>query len=277
MSVSVDNPFTVVGAHGYIGSRLIRHLQNCNTKVVKIDRFDATNHIGENLGHVIFAAGVTADFRQRPFDTMGAHISAAVEILRQASFESFLYLSSTRVYQNAYNTLEDSALHIEPNDPLQLYNASKLAGEATCLAQINKKIRVARLSNVYGVDDPSQNFLAEVAHDAIKLGQVVLRTNPKSHKDFVSIEDVVSILPRIAVHGVHRVYNVASGRNTRYGDILKVLRARTGCSIVANDTNPTVSFPVISIARLVDEFGFSPTCLMDDIPELISQFEDRLQ
>lgn len=277
MSVSVDNLFTIVGAHGYIGSRLIHHLQNCNAKVTKIDRFDETNHIGQNLGHVIFAAGVTADFRQRPFDTMGSHISAAVEILRQTTFKSFLYLSSTRVYQNADNTLEDSALRIEPKDPLQLYNASKLAGEAICLAQTNKKIRVARLSNVYGVDDPSQNFLADVVHDAIKLGQVTLQTNPRSNKDFVSIEDVISILPRIAVHGVHRVYNVASGKNTRYGDILKVLRAKTGCTIVADDNNRIVSFPMISVARLVEEFEFSPTWLMDDISDLVGQFQDKLK
>ena len=126
--------FTVIGARGYIGSRLCRHLDRQGAAPFAVDRFDANCHTGRNLGHVIYAGGVTADFRTRPFDTITAHVGAVAEILQRAEFASFLYLSSTRVYQGAARAAEDAELRLSTTDPLQLYNASKMAGEALCLA-----------------------------------------------------------------------------------------------------------------------------------------------
>jgi nucleoside-diphosphate-sugar epimerase len=271
----MDGSFTVIGAQGYIGSRLCRHLNSQGTAVHEIDRFDASRHAGHNLGHVIFAGGVTADFRTRPFDTINAHVSAVAEILQRAAFTSFLYLSSTRVYQGAGSAVEDAELRLSITDPLQLYNASKLAGEALCLTLPDPNIRVARLSNVYGADDNSENFLIEILRAAITDGHVTLRTGPESEKDFVSVADVVAILPRLAAGGRERLYNVASGRNTRFGDIADALRSLTGCTIDVAPGSPAVVFPEISIARLQKEFDVSPAYLADDIASLVRDYKSR--
>ncbi|MEM1049397.1 MAG: NAD(P)-dependent oxidoreductase [Pseudomonadota bacterium] len=267
--------FTIVGARGYIGSRLAERLERAGEAVTRIDRFEAEAHADRELGHVIFAGGVTADFRERPFDTVAAHVTATADVLRHARFDSFLYLSSTRVYQAASGTGEDVTLSLDPSDPLQLYNATKLAGEALCLALPNDAIRVARISNVYGADDPSDNFLIDIVRAAITRHHVTFRTRLDSHKDFVSLDDVLDILPKIARAGRARLYNVASGRNTVYADLADGLRRVTGCSVDVAPDSMRVTFPVVSVARLEREFGFRPKRLSDEIEAFIEAYRSR--
>lgn len=271
----MSETFTIVGARGYIGSRLAERLEQAGDRVTRIDRFDAASHGHHGMGHVIFAGGVTADFRQRPFDTVAAHVTATAEILSQARFESFLYLSSTRVYQAAGGTNETATLRLDPSDPLQLYNATKLAGEALCLAMPNEAIRVARISNVYGADDPSDNFLIDIVRTAITRHHVTFRTTLDSQKDFVSMDDVLDILPKISRGGRARLYNVASGRNTVYAELADGLRRITGCSVDVAPDSMRVAFPVVSVARLEGEFGFRPKRLSDEIEAFVEAYRSR--
>ena len=71
--------FTVFGSSGYIGSHLVRHLIASGEEVATPMRGAP---IGEtHLGHVVYAIGLTADFRTRPFDTMAAHVTRLADIL----------------------------------------------------------------------------------------------------------------------------------------------------------------------------------------------------
>ena len=83
----------------------------------------------------IFAIGLTADFRSRPLDTMDAHVSALAEVLRCGRFDSLTYLSSTRVYAGLPRGCGNATLVVNPSDASDLYNLSKLAGEALCLGR----------------------------------------------------------------------------------------------------------------------------------------------
>ena len=58
-------------------------------------------------GHVIDCIGLTGDFRTRLLDTAEAHVSLVARCLAELCFDSFLLLSSTRVYTRASATHED--------------------------------------------------------------------------------------------------------------------------------------------------------------------------
>ena len=82
-------------------------------------------------------------------------------------FDSFLYLSSTRLYQHCDdNVTEDTRLEFHPAHTEDLYNISKAAGEAL-VAALGAKGKIARLSNVYGRDFGSSNFLPSIIRDAV--------------------------------------------------------------------------------------------------------------
>lgn len=249
--------FTILGGHGNIGQRLRAYIEGRGYEVWIPTRGDEAV-FQRNLGHVIYAIGVTADFRTRPFETMDAHVCVLANVLSRARFESLLYLSSTRVYSGNEAVDEMSPLSVQPADPSDLYNLSKLAGESLCLQSGRDKVRVARLSNVVGADDQeSANFLPSLTREA-RNGLIRLRSDMRSAKDYVHIDDVVPLLTQIALTARDRIYNVASGKNITHEEWVRELQRTHRCSVEVETNAPVLRFPPIAIRRVVDEFGFSP-------------------
>ena len=228
------------------------------------------------LGHVVYAIGVTSDFRTRPFDTITAHVSRLNEVLRNCRFDSLTYLSSTRVYQGVpvaaggVDGLDETCpLTVDPQRPDDLYNLSKLAGESLAL-NCGRAARVVRLSNVYGVGDDSENFLASIVRSAVATGSITFGGSATSAKDYVSQDDVIAILPQIALAGSSRIYNVCSGVNTSHAELAQRLSAITGCRIEYAAGAKEIVFPRLSNHRLQAEFGFRPTSVLDHLSELVA-------
>lgn len=262
--------FTVLGASGFIGSHLVRSLEKAGIVYSAPGRDEEL--AGRNLGQIIYCIGVTADFRSRPFDTVRAHVCRLLEVLERTEFDSFLYLSTTRLYKGAPSTEEEVDLRVNPLVPDDLYNASKIAGESVCLSCNRPNVRIARLSNVYGEDFASTNFLSSVVQDAVSDGHVILRTTMDSEKDYVSVDDVVGVLPKIARSGKYRVYNVASGTNTTNRELMANIQGETGCTVEVAEDAVTSTFLPISIDRVREEFDFSPVPVLDSLGKLVTRY-----
>jgi nucleoside-diphosphate-sugar epimerase len=261
--------FTIFGAKGFIGSRLVASLHAAGHDVGEIARdFPPA---GGALGHVIYAIGLTADFRERPAETVRAHVCVLGDVLANYSFDSLLYLSSTRVYANAACTSENASLSAMPSKADDLYNLSKMTGEALCLSRPEPSVRVARLANVVGPADADVNFLPSVVSDCRRHGRVLLNLAPRSSKDYIGLADVCSLLPKICLGGRHRVYNVASGVNTTNQEIADHLKAWFNASVDFAPDARSVSFPPIDIKRLREEFGFVPMPFAAAFRELASR------
>jgi nucleoside-diphosphate-sugar epimerase len=246
---------TVFGANGFVGRALVDHLTRAGYDVRALVRGDASWR-GAELGHAFYTIGLTADFRSRPFETIDAHVSLLTEILRGCRFQSFVYTSSTRVYGPAASTDELAPIPASPANPDHLYNLSKLMGEAACLGSGLATARVARLSNVFGADLASQNFLTSVLREAAETGSVHLKTGLASAKDYVWVGDVVRALEAIAVRGSEPITNVAFGRNITHREIMERIEAETGAAISVAPNAPTVTFPEIETRRL-DALGIT--------------------
>ena len=157
--------YTIFGSTGFIGSNLAAEARAAGHDVCCPGRDDVV--IDGDPGHVIYCIGVTADFRRRPYQTIDAHVMHLQKILQQSEFETFTYLSSTRVYQHCVGPVvtEEAGLNVRSQDSGDLYNISKLLGES--LLQLHGDgVRIARLSNVVGNDITSDNFLFSVMRDA---------------------------------------------------------------------------------------------------------------
>jgi nucleoside-diphosphate-sugar epimerase len=263
---------TVLGASGFIGSHVVRRLRQTGTAHRAPARGESL--VDRPLGAVLYCIGLTADFRDRPLATVDAHVGALTEMLRSADFDRLVYLSSTRVYRRAAGPCaEEDPLRFQPDDADDLYGLSKALGEAVALR--HHDTCVVRLSNVYGVDPAPQSFLGAVIDAAVRAGSVVLGQTLDSAKDYVSVQDVVDVVLRLARGGRHRVYNVAGGREVSHRDLVGSLRAATGCRVeVRTDAVRLASAP-ISIARAIEEFGYRPARLLDDLPGLVATYRSR--
>ena len=92
--------FTVLGADGFLGRVVVRHLRAAGHNVLAAGR-DQGIPFHRPLGTAIYCIGLTSDFRVRPLDSARAHVSVLVDCLENAEFDSLLYLSSTRIYAGA--------------------------------------------------------------------------------------------------------------------------------------------------------------------------------
>jgi cephalosporin hydroxylase/nucleoside-diphosphate-sugar epimerase len=258
---------TVLGASGFIGSHLVRYLQQNGIEHQAPARHERV--AGRDLGHIIYCIGLTADFRDRPFDAVEAHVSKLVETVRLATFESILYLSSIRVYGGSDGVArETDDLRFNPAHFDDIYTLSKATGEAVVLA-LGPKGRVARISTAYGVDQ-RESFLGSIIHEAITEGMITLRSSLESRRDYISIDDLVPLLVRISTTGRHQIYNLGAGENITHGEVTAAISALTGCSVSVVPDAPATGFARIDCSRIEEEFGFSPARVIDDLPRLVA-------
>lgn len=253
--------FTILGSGGFIGSRLEQYLRINGHDVYTPDR-GALEIFDRDLGKVVYAIGLTADFRQRPYDTVEAHVGYLSRVLKEASFSSLTYLSSTRVYQASKTGKEDGLLTVS-SDAESLYNLTKLTGETLCLQ--SGRGQVARLSNIVG-EGASESFISQLISEA-ETGKVCLRSSLSSSKDYLLINDAIKALAVLIVHDDMRIYNVASGKNTSTAEVLDALSTRFKFEVTVDEPDTESYFPVIDVERMSKLLTWQPHSVTSWIKE----------
>lgn len=247
---------TILGGSGFVGRHLTARLLAEGHECWAPGRDDPAI-FSQSLGTVFYCIGLTADFRSRPFETLDAHVSVLRTICERAAFDTLIYLSSTRVYSGCEDAWEDQPLRIDPHQPEDLFNLSKLMGESLAL-HCGRDCRAVRLSNVLGPGMGDINFVGSLIAEALKTRRVRFRTALDSEKDYIWIDDAVTGLIRIARHGQLPVYNLAGGANLAHGAFAALLAER-GIGIDVAEGAPVTRFPQIRIDRLSADTGFRPT------------------
>ncbi|MDT7524355.1 NAD(P)-dependent oxidoreductase [Rhodoferax sp. TBRC 17198] len=283
-----DQHFTVVGAAGFVGRRLCATLQARGAQVWAPARHGPWPWQlpqGHALGHVMYCAGLTADYLARPFDTVQAHVSHLAQVLQhglaQGTLQSLVYLSSTRLYDGLGDVLgggtanEGAILPIDPTNSRHLYDLSKGLGESLCYVAGQGLARVARLACVYEGPQDSDGFLPALLRQVLQaraagVRRVQVSSSPHFTRDYVHLDDVVDALIRIAVQGQQPVYNVASGANVSNAALFEHLERRWGCAVQPLlDVQPVLP-PVVNIARLRTELHWQPRPLLAALDEMLA-------
>jgi nucleoside-diphosphate-sugar epimerase len=260
---------TVLGASGYIGSHIVQRLQQAGRELYVPGRHEPLGD--RELGDIIYCIGMTGDFRTKPFDTVEAHVCVLNKILKECSFSSLTYLSSTRVYINSNKDIAEEAdpVLVYPLEADDLYSLTKLTGESLCLAS-GRPVKVVRLSNVFGKDGGSDTFLADIIKRICDDGTFTLRSSLSSAKDYLFIDDAVNSIVRIAAEGKRKIYNLAYGRNVSNDEIVNELKKYHPFTFNVAENAKEIIFPVISTQNITSEFNFKPAHLLDKITTLLN-------
>jgi nucleoside-diphosphate-sugar epimerase len=242
--------YTVIGAGGFVGTRLTRVLKDAGLEVFTPVR-DDPGLFDRDLGRVFYCAGLTADYLARPFDTVEAHVTLLARLLRDARFERLVYCSSTRLYDwmGPDAGREDEALVLEPFEPRHLYDLSKALGENLCLTQSGGRASVARLACVWDWSDGAPGFLARWMQQARHSRAIALDSASGAVRDYVTLDDTVAALRAMADTGAEGTVNVASGENVSNEELAQVFEAH-GWTVALARTTPKQVAPVVAIDRL---------------------------
>lgn len=264
-------PVTVLGASGFIGRHLVARLRADGVPCEAPARNDP-GLLHRPLGHVIYAIGLTSDFRSRPLETVEAHVCVLRTLLAHADFDSLTYLSSTRVYAGAADTRESATLAVNPNDPSDLYNLSKLMGESLCLYGGRAHAKVARLSNIVGLRDAPDSFIDQLLEEGARNGAILLRTALSSRKDYLYVDDAVSQILAIARSDATGIFNVAHGTGVSNGDIAAAIQDHLGWPAMAAAGAPEWAFADIDVSRTQALGLLPPRAFSDYFPNFLAQY-----
>ncbi len=203
-----------------------------------------------DLGVLWYCAGTTADYDQRPFDTVDAHTCLVSEIIRMVNFERLIYCSSTRLYDGVSqkDVDESTPLVFDTTDPRRVFDLSKALGENLTLTRSEVRGVVARLSNVFNGQGGSPEFLSEWLNKATLSREIVLESNPSIRRDYIHLDDAVASLRAIA--SGFGIYNVASGQLISNGEIAEIFKSE-GWSVTFTGVAEMQPPPNVSIKRLL--------------------------
>ena len=214
----------VTGAAGFIGSNLVDHLLDQGNSVVCVDNESANNekfHWSHENGMVINVRGDITDYKfmknvftgvdyvfhlaaesrlqsaiQNPIEAVNKNCVGTTVMLqcaREAGVKRFVYSSTSSGYgNNPYPNVET-----QPDDCLNPYSASKIAGEKLCKMYTELyglETVILRYFNVFGRRSPARGQYAPVIgifQRQRDIGEpLTIVGDGAQRRDFVHVEDV---------------------------------------------------------------------------------------
>lgn len=214
--------YTVIGARGFIGSAMTARLQAHGADVFTPQRGEELD--ASDLGRVIYCAGLTGDYRSRPFDAVEAHVGLLSRIIDAGCFDRLIYLSSTRLYDATPDIpgREEAPLKLQPDNPDHVYELSKALGENLAVSRSGGRGVAARLSYVFDEAPGSGGFLSAWLDKARRDKALTLASSPALGRDYIHRQDAVAALHALADGEVNGIVNVAEGRVTTNAELAEV-------------------------------------------------------
>ena len=271
----MKNLYTIFGL-GFVGTNVVKFLKKKNYKVFLPKK--GKYKFNKNLHNIIYCIG-SDNWINDPKRSFEANLGIVPKIIFDNKFSSFTLISSARLYlgNSKKNTKENSLIRINPNIRNFFYNSLKLSAESLCLSIPNKKIRVVRMSNLFGDNFSNQIYLLpSLIRNAINDKKINIFISKKSSKDFLYINEALEVLLKIIKKGKYRLYNVASGKRIKLSSIAQKINQITNCKINYKNQHKLVSEPIVNISRIRKEFNFKPKKdLIESLSELIINYKNH--
>ena len=247
----------VTGGAGFIGSHIVDRLLSMGYEVIVIDneysdnenfnwREESQNHkydicdyentrsLYDGVDYVFHTA---AEARigpaiQNPVNAVNINALGTCTVLqcaREAGVKKVMYSSTSA----AYGLNQSPNIETQPNDCLNPYSVSKVAGEELCKMYTRLyglRTIIFRYFNVYGEDSPvtgPYSLVIGIFLQQKKEGKpLTLVGSGDSLRDFVHVKDVVEINIKAMMHETPlnaEVFNVGSGKHHKVRDIAKFI------------------------------------------------------
>jgi len=202
----------VIGKNGYIGSKLIKHLESSGYKVEGIGREDSL--FCKNLEGPIGPDDIV-------FNCAGVGIKP-VPVSNESYLKDNIVLPHRLAAATSFGCI-GKMIHLSSYFEFtqrSLYAKSKLFTSAILTGQ--KNVSVVYLYNVFGYDEYPNRFMAGVKN-AIKDGKTFVLTTPLARRDFVHIDHCLKGFVEL-IDKPSDVYHFGTGGSTTMIALLKEIK-----------------------------------------------------
>ena len=267
-----NNFYTIFGSSGFFGTNLYKVLKERKKKIFipKKNKY----LFNKNLGNIIYCIG-TSESIKNPKNALIANLEILSKILTNNKFQTFTYLSSIRVYSKSSKTKETDKITFNHNEKGVYFKSLKLAAESLCLQMNNPKIKIIRLTNVFGHYFSNQIYLLPtLLRQSITKRKISIIINKNSKKNYLNVNDAINVILKIINKSKHQIYNVASDKQISIGQISEKIKKFTNCKVLYKNSNIIFNEPKINIQRIKKEFNFKPEIKFDkEIQKIIRNYK----
>lgn len=242
----------VTGATGYIGSRIIRELQNDmqitalvrnvdkatkmlpqGVNYIQADLEDAQTlkNVTDEYTYVIHCAAITKskDMKVHPVEVVKSIVNTTqniMEVALRCKAKSVVVLSSMEIYGYVENEKEQRTSEDAVKGEIDLLNVrscyplAKRMAENICFdywQEYGVPVKIARLAQTFGTGIlPEENrVFAQFARSVIKNQDIVLHTDGTSMGNYCGIDDAINGILLLLEKGENgEAYNIVNEQNT---------------------------------------------------------------
>lgn len=212
----------VTGASGFIGSHLTKRLDDFIA--IPHDKIQTTQLAPFDYFFFLSSYG-NMSTQTDESEIFKANIEDLLKIIDQVKdmkFKSFVYISTSSVKLRTQTT----------------YSRAKKAAEEILLAVMEKNdvpICIIRPYSVTGYGEQPAHLIPTLISVAYSGKTVTFDPNPVH--DYIDVEDVVSGILSLAVHGARGIFELGTGTQTSNHEVLTLVEKITGKQININPVN----------------------------------------
>lgn len=227
----------VTGSHGWIGSNLVKHLENLGDEVITFDLKDGQDILDpcdlidtfhdeepDRVFHLA-AQAFMGPGEKNPYLDVDVNVKGMINMLRclEAYNVPMLYTSSGAVYGVTPTIPQVETAHCMP---MSNYGCSKLAAEYYLKKWVTTKdvdARIVRFSSVYGagrLHGPINIFIKQ----GMEGKPVTVFGDGSQTRDYTYIDDACrGAVIALSLGSPGEVYNIGSGVETSVNDIANII------------------------------------------------------
>jgi CDP-glucose 4,6-dehydratase len=234
-------------------------------KIVKKNKIDIIFHLG--------AITQVLESLKKPYETHLINIMGTINFLENIRLINkkiiFIYSSSDKAYgelKNRKEYKEGDAL-----DSTYPYDVSKSASDLICQSYsktYSMRVGIIRCGNIYGPGDFNfKRLIPEVILSTIEKKKFIIRSDGKSTRDYVFVEDVadayIKLLKKIkASKDKLKIYNVSSKFNYSVLQIVNMVLKKMKNSklkpLVLNNSKQELNFQRLNYSKIKRELKWKP-------------------
>ncbi|HEY9081036.1 NAD-dependent epimerase/dehydratase family protein [Magnetovibrio sp.] len=272
----------VIGARGFYGSNLVRHLRTLDISVLALtsadlDLTDADAH--EKLAGmlkptdtVVMLAALTPD-KGRGMATFMANMAMSrtvCDALELQPVQHVVYISSDAVYPMSQSRITEQTC-AQPDD---LYGTMHRAREVM-FESVANNLAVLRVTMLYGVGDTHNSYGANrFRRMAQSGGPITLFGGGEEKRDHLFIDDAVELLTLVIRHGSNGVLNIATGTAVTFDALARQVASlfTPQSDVLHQERNNPVTyrhFDVTALRKAFPHYRFTP------MPDALRQIHDQ--
>lgn len=227
------NRVVVVGASGFVGSTILKHLTAANIPALPLTRKDVdllaatgADSLKAQLrpdDSVVFISAVAPAKNTAQMMTNLRMAEAACAAFAAGPPGHLLYISSDAVYADDANPVNEAS----PIAPSTTHGMMHAARELMLRTDYRGPLAFLRPTLIYGAGDPHSGYGPNrFRRQAAKGEPITIFGEGEEKRDHVSVDDVARLAVRILRHRSRGALNAVTGVATRFSDIAEIVAAQ---------------------------------------------------